>query len=253
MWETVAGCSHHCALQSVFYYLCVILFYYLNLIPIFSLTRSLEMSSTYVEVVKVDLEGQGFSCFEAAIGGHGVQVRQELNPDGGDEWSEFGIPPYLVALLIRFSLPLLQMWCLLVKIQDWRKIYPSWNINRQFKCQDQDYGSYWWRHIVSIWYDERWYSSICLWLQTLHMLSLCARGVQTWLWRCRVLSRQDAYWKHRPMLNVYSSTDWLTDISLSMLRYIVQTERKFNNVFALLASWRCEMKKMKVRLAMEYR
>lgn len=180
MWETVAGCSHHCALQSVFYYLCVILFYYLNLIPIFSLTRSLEMSSTYVEVVKVDLEGQGFSCFEAAIGGHGVQVRQELNPDGGDEWSEFGIPPYLVALLIWFSLPLLQMWCLLVKIQDWRKIYFSWNINRQFKCQDQDYGSYWWRHIVSIWYDERWYSSICLWLQTLHMLWLCARGVQTW-------------------------------------------------------------------------
>jgi len=44
-----------------------------------------QMSSTYVEVVKVDLEGQGFSCFEAAIGGHGVQVRQELNPDGGDE------------------------------------------------------------------------------------------------------------------------------------------------------------------------
>ncbi len=41
--------------------------------------------------------------------------------------------------------------------------------------------------------------------------------------------------------------------SLSILRYIVQTERKFNNVFALLASWRCEMKKMKVRLAMEYR
>jgi hypothetical protein len=38
-----------------------------------------------------------------------------------------------------------------------------------------------------------------------------------------------------------------------MLRYIVQTERKFNNVFALLASWRCEINKMKVRLAMEYR
>jgi hypothetical protein len=68
-----------------------------------------------------------------------------------------------------------------------------------------------------------------------------------------VLSRQDAYWKHRPMLNICSSTDSLTDISLSMLRYIFQTERKFDNIFVLLSSWRCEMKKMKVRLAMEYR
>jgi hypothetical protein len=143
-----------------------------------------------------------------------VQVRQELNPDGGDEWSEFGIPPYLVALLIRFSLPLLQMRCLLMKIQDWKSIYFSWNINRQFKCQDQDYGSYRWWHLVSIWHDERWYSSICLWLQTLHMLWLCARGVQTWCEGAECCQDKDAYWKHRPMLNVCSPlTDWLTSVS----------------------------------------
>jgi hypothetical protein len=42
--------------------------------PDITLTWSLEMASNFVEVVKVELEGQGFSCLEAAIGGHGMQV-----------------------------------------------------------------------------------------------------------------------------------------------------------------------------------
>ncbi|KAG0603496.1 hypothetical protein M758_10G098000 [Ceratodon purpureus] len=33
-----------------------------------------KLSSTSVELVKVDLEAKGFSCFEAVIGGNGVQV-----------------------------------------------------------------------------------------------------------------------------------------------------------------------------------
>ncbi|XP_024360611.1 mevalonate kinase isoform X1 [Physcomitrium patens] len=33
-----------------------------------------KLSSTSVELVKVDIEGKGFSCFEAVIGGNGVQV-----------------------------------------------------------------------------------------------------------------------------------------------------------------------------------
>jgi len=32
------------------------------------------MASMLVEVLKVDMDGQGFSCLEAAIGSHGVQV-----------------------------------------------------------------------------------------------------------------------------------------------------------------------------------
>jgi hypothetical protein len=42
--------------------------------PDITLTWSLEMASNFVGVVKVELEGQGFSCLEAAIGGHGMQV-----------------------------------------------------------------------------------------------------------------------------------------------------------------------------------
>lgn len=36
-----------------------------------------RLPSTSVELVKIDLEGKGFSCFEAVIGGNGVQVRWE--------------------------------------------------------------------------------------------------------------------------------------------------------------------------------
>jgi hypothetical protein len=55
------------------------------------------MASMLVEVLKVDMDGQGFSCLEAAIGRHGVQVMRELNPDGGDLMIGVDIPPDLVA------------------------------------------------------------------------------------------------------------------------------------------------------------
>ncbi len=42
--------------------------------PALTLTWSLEMASMLVEVLKVDMDGQGFSCLEAAIGRHEVQV-----------------------------------------------------------------------------------------------------------------------------------------------------------------------------------
>lgn len=41
----------------------------------------LELPSASVELVKVDLEGKGFSCFEAVIGGHGVQVSCRTQSD----------------------------------------------------------------------------------------------------------------------------------------------------------------------------
>lgn len=50
-----------------------------------------------VEVLKVDMDGQGFSCLEAAIGRHGVQGLWELIPDGGDLMIGVNIPPDLVA------------------------------------------------------------------------------------------------------------------------------------------------------------
>lgn len=41
----------------------------------------LELPSASVELVKVDLEGKGFSCFEAVIGGNGVQISCRTQSD----------------------------------------------------------------------------------------------------------------------------------------------------------------------------
>lgn len=41
----------------------------------------LELPLASVELVKVDLEGKGFSCFEAVIGGNGVQISCRTQSD----------------------------------------------------------------------------------------------------------------------------------------------------------------------------
>lgn len=49
-----------------------------------SLTSSTGLPAASVELVKVDLEGKDFSCFEAVIGGNGVQVSCETAEDEED-------------------------------------------------------------------------------------------------------------------------------------------------------------------------